>query len=131
MGNAMGEPTVGDMHIDPFIIAFYFYFMGDLDFDMGAFIMSYGTWETYQDARGIRDSDQRGKTELLEVDFRRCTRCIIMWHLSTPIALGNFALNHFLNERYFCAHVLGPSPLTLFIYFVFILPSGSTLRGVL
>ena len=93
--------------------------------------MTYGTWASYKEARELREADAKGIIGLREEDLRRCTRCIVMWHLSTPMALGNLKLNHLLNERYFSAHVLGPSPLTLLIYFVFILSLGLTLGGVL
>ena len=71
------------------------------------------------DARANRDSDERGVIELREDDIRRCTRCLVMWHLSTPTALGKFKLNHLLNDRDFSAHELRPSPLTLLIFSVF------------
>ena len=81
--------------------------------------MTYGTWESYEDARVVRDSDAKGMIGLREDDIRRCTRCLVMWHLSTPTALGNFKINHLLNDRYFDAHELRPSPLTLSIFSVF------------
>ena len=109
--------------------------VGESDFDIAEFIMTFGTLKSYLDARGARDSDLKGKVALTEDDIRRCSRCLVTWHLSTPTALGTFKLNHLLNERYFERYFMSaitglrPSPLTLSIFSVFDPSSGSTLRG--
>ena len=84
--------------------------VGEADFDIQEFIMQYGTWEGYSDSFDCKGSAARGKIKLKEEDIRRCSRNLVIWHLSTPRANCSFKLNHLLNERYFSAHELRPSP---------------------